>query len=87
MFQEKVQKRLNLFIIGTNQLVEISDKSFHLTEIKKDGKADLRVDVSAPCILFRDLENKKLQYFNNQKCADYVMFENIEDGTGTYQLS
>ena len=87
MFQEKVQKRLNLFIIGTNQPVEISDKSFQLTEIKKDGKADLRVDVSSPCILFRDLENKKLQYFNNQKCADYVMFENIEDGTGTYQLS
>lgn len=75
MFQAKVQKRLNLFITGTNQPVEISDQSFHLIETNKDGEADLRVDVSAPCILFRDLENKKLQYFKNQKCADYVVLE------------
>ena len=76
MFQEKVQKRLNLFITGTNQPVEISDQSFHLIETKKDGEANLRVDVSTPCILFRDLENKKLQYFKNRACADYALFEN-----------
>lgn len=79
MFQEKVQKRLNLFITGTNQPVEISDQSFHLIEKDESGKADLQIDLSAPCILFRDLENKKLQYFKNQKCADYVMFEKVED--------
>ncbi|MGN0170901.1 MAG: hypothetical protein ACI39H_09105 [Lachnospiraceae bacterium] len=78
MFQDNVQKRLALFIFGEGQPVQVSDKMFHLTE-QGQGEADLTIRISKPCILFRDLENKKLQYFENQKCADYVIFENNED--------
>lgn len=31
-----------------------------------------------PCILFKDLEKKKLRYFKNQMCSDYVLFEYID---------
>lgn len=78
MFQEKVQKRLNLFEVGQGKSVEISNQLFHLTE-KGQGEADLGIHLSRPCILFRNLENKKMQYFKNKKCADYVLFENNEE--------
>lgn len=74
MFEDKVQKRLSLLMAGNEQPVEVSDQQFHLTE-KKSGYADLQVQLSNPGILFRDLENRKFQYFRNKKCADYVMFE------------
>lgn len=79
MFQDDVQKRLDLLVVGTNQPVQISDKLFHLTE-KGQGKADLTVSLLAPCILFCDLERKKLQYFKNKHCADYVIFEFVTSG-------
>lgn len=79
MFQDDVQKRLDLFVVGTNQPVQISDKLFHLTE-KGQGEADLTVSLLAPCILFCDLEHKKLQYFKNKHCADYVIFEFVTSG-------
>lgn len=79
MFQNGVQKRLDLFVVGTNQPVQISDKLFHLTE-KGQGNADLTVNLLAPCILFCDLEHKKLQYFKNKHCADYVIFEFATSG-------
>lgn len=78
MFQEKVQKRLKLLTVGKNQPVEISKQSFHLIETG-EGEADLEVSFSHSCVLFRDLEHKKLQYFQNKKCADYVIFENRGD--------
>ena len=79
MFQIDVQKRLELFIAGKDQPVQVSDKQFHLTE-KEQGKADLTVSLLAPCILFCDLEHKKLQYFKNKHCADYVIFEFTTSG-------
>ena len=32
MFQDDVQKRLDLFVVGKDQPVQISDKQFHLTD-------------------------------------------------------
>mgnify|MGYP004516952973 CR=1 FL=1 len=78
MFQSEVQKRLKLLIVGQDQLVEISDQLFHLKEAGQ-GEADLKVTFSNECVLFRKLEKKGLQYFQNQKCADYVLFEYRDD--------
>ena len=80
MFQEKVQKRLELLDVGSNpsQFVEISDKEFHLLEAGT-GKADLQLILNSPSVLFKFLEKKGLPYFKNKKCADYVLFENIND--------
>ena len=80
MFQEKVQKRLELLDVGSNpsQFVEISDKEFHLLE-EGTGKADLQLILNSPSVLFKFLEMKGLPYFKNKKCADYVLFENMND--------
>lgn len=80
MFQEKVQKRLELLDVGSNpsQFVEISDKEFHLLEAGT-GKADLQLILNSPSVLFKFLEKKGLPYFKNKKCADYVLFENMND--------
>lgn len=80
MFQEKVQKRLELLDVGSNpsQFVEISDKELHLLE-EGTGKADLQLILTSPSVLFKVLEKKGLPYFKNKKCADYVLFENKND--------
>lgn len=72
MFQAEVQKRLALLEKG---LVECSAIQLHLKEKKEDGAADLTLNLENPCILFRDLEKRKLAYFKNKKCADYVLYE------------
>ena len=80
MFQKNVQEKLKLFQAGTGQdkPVQLSSTDFHLIETG-DGKADLQIDLPTPCILFNGLEKKKLQYFVNKKCADYLIFENKQD--------
>lgn len=75
MFLAGLQERIGLM---EPELVQISDECHHLTE-NGEGQADLEVQVSNNCILIRNLENNKLQYFKNKKCADYVMFESIDD--------
>ncbi len=72
MFCEDVKKRLELL---ERYSVIISDQQLQLTEKEKQGSASLQLQLRYPCILFCGLEKKKLQYFKNQKCSDYVMFE------------
>lgn len=73
MFADKVQKRLHLL---RPECIDVSDKQLRLTEASEQGAAELQMDLRHPCILFRNLEKKKLQYFKNEKCADYIIFEN-----------
>ncbi|MDE7201695.1 MAG: hypothetical protein K2O91_07280 [Lachnospiraceae bacterium] len=75
MFQAGLQERSLLIEPG---LVQRSNTSLHLTE-KGEGQADLEVRLISECILIRNHENNKMQYFINKKCADYVMFESIDD--------
>lgn len=72
MFQGEIQKRLDLL---ENNLVLTSDSQLHLQEKSEQGIADLTLHLQNPCILFKDLEHKKLEYFQNKKCADYVLYE------------
>lgn len=74
MFQAGLQKRIQLM---EPALVEISEECLHLTE-KGEGQADLEVQLSNKCILVRNLEKNKLEYFLNKKCADYVLFESTD---------
>lgn len=80
MFEEKVQKRLQLLDSGadSNKLVEFAEREIHLLEVE-EGQADLTVLLSSPCILFKKLEDNGLPYFKNRKCADYVLFERKDD--------
>ncbi len=57
MFHRDVEKRLELLNSG---LIEISQEQVHLKEKNEDGYADLQLELEHPCILFRDLEKKKL---------------------------
>lgn len=77
MFSGEIQQRISLM---RSDLVQISGNYFELEEKSEEGSAHLTVHVKNPSILFCDLENKKLGYFLNQKCADYVIFEKRENG-------
>lgn len=74
MFHAGLQERIQLM---EPALVECSDQCLHLTE-KGEGQADLAIRLRNKCILIRNLENNKMEYFKNKKCADYVMFEGID---------
>lgn len=80
MFQEKVQKRLEL--LGASEkpceLVEISGNEVHLTEVGQ-GVADLQVSLTSSGILFRKVDEHKLPYLKIKTCADYVLFENKDE--------
>lgn len=80
MFQENVQKRLELLGVSEKscQLVEISNNEVHLTEARQ-GVANLQVSLTSPCILFKKLDKNKLPYLKIKTCADYVLFENRND--------
>ena len=77
MFSGELQKRLDLL---DGNLVCISDSQVHLIEKKEQGTADLTLNLQNPCILFRGLEDHKLGYFKNQKCADFALYEQKKDG-------
>ncbi|MCC8047412.1 MAG: hypothetical protein LIP12_18320 [Clostridiales bacterium] len=76
MFTAQVEKRLEEL---DKNLVECSEDSFHLIERKKEGEAELTVKLQNASILFKSLEDKKLQYFEIKKCADFVLFECKDD--------
>ena len=75
-FSAEVQKRIDLLL---QDCIQVSEKQFVLTEKSKQGVAELQMNLQRPCILFVNLEKKKLQYFRNGKCADYILFENRAD--------
>lgn len=70
--EEELQERLELL---DSNLVLVSEKEFHLKEKKSEGIAELTLELHNFCILFSELEKKKLGYFKNKKCADFLMFE------------
>lgn len=75
-FQEELRKRLDML---DSAVVHISDKELKLVEKRSEGSAELNLTLHSPCILFEKLEDKKLKYFKNEKCADYIMYEKKED--------
>lgn len=77
MFSEKLQERITML---EPELVQISDEQLELDEKSEAGEARLKLQIENPCILFRNLEKRKLQYFKNKKCADYIMYECTNNG-------
>ena len=71
MFSAELQKRLQLL---DEHLVFMDDHQLLLEEKKADGAAKLLLQLQNPCILFSKLEDKKLRYFKNHKCADYILY-------------
>lgn len=76
MFRGELRKRLDLL---DQNLVLVSEGQLHLQENDEQGKADLALNLQNPCIMFKDMEHKKLEYFKNEKCADYVLYEQCEN--------
>lgn len=76
MFPGELQKRLDLL---DSHLIVISDSQIHIDEKREQGRADLTLNLQNPCILFMGLEEHRLGYFKNKKCADHVMFEQKEN--------
>lgn len=81
MFSAELQKRLQLL---DEHLVFMDDHQLLLEEKKTDGEAKLLLQLQNPCILFSKLEDKKLRYFKNQKCADYILYEWKENSWGMH---
>lgn len=81
MFSVELQERLKLL---DEHLVFSDKRRLLLKEKKKDGEAELTLQLQNPCILFSKLEDKKLRYFKNQKCADYVLYEYKENSWEMY---
>lgn len=65
-------------VLLNNNLVKVSNADILLTEGNESGAARLKILTDNPPIMFCDLENKKLSHFINQKCADYLIFENVQ---------
>jgi hypothetical protein len=59
--------------------IEQSDDSFTLVETG-GGQARCNVKVSAPAILFKNLDKWELDCFKQKKCADYAMIKKSEGG-------
>ncbi len=74
-FSEEIQKRIDLL---RQECIDDSDKQLILTEKSEPGAAELQLDLQYRCILFKNLDKHKLGYFKNEKCADYIVFENRE---------
>ena len=74
-FSAEVRKRIDLL---HQDCIDDSDKQLILTEKCKQGAAELQLDLQYRCILFKNLDKHKLGYFKNEKCADYIVFENID---------
>ncbi len=77
MFQGELEKRLDML---DGNLVCVSDSQIHLIEKREQGAADLTLNLQNPCILFQGLEDHKLGYFTNPKCADFALYEQNKDG-------
>lgn len=76
MFSAELRERLKLL---DEHLVYCNDHQFVLKEKKAEGEAELTLELHNPGILFNRLENKKLRYFKNQKCADYLLYNYREN--------
>lgn len=72
MFSGELQRRLELL---NKDLIVVADQEVHLKENSKEGFVDLTLRLQNKCIVFKDLEHRKLEYFENKKCADYLMYE------------
>lgn len=76
MFDEDVNHKLMLL---DTQLVKKEQQQMVLLETKKDGYAELTVDLRGPAIVFLKLEEKRLKYFCCQKSADHILFQKEGD--------
>ena len=73
----------NRFALLNSDLVEEASNQVHIVETKKDGEADLTLLLSAASILFGKMDDNSWAYFENKKCADYLL---LEQYAGRYRM-
>lgn len=71
------ENRLKLFDL--NNKVEVSSEKLIIEEKIEDGKANLTCDLTNYSISFRNADKNIVGYFKNQKCADSIIFQRINE--------
>ncbi len=72
MFDDTIQKRINEL---DERLVNYSDKELMFQERQSEGKMKIILELSNPCVMFRDVDENCLNYFKCKKTADCIVFE------------
>lgn len=83
MFSQKTNERLKLF---DSQLVEISNTGIEIEESIESGYAKVKIICNNKIVVFKNMEKKKLQNLKCKNCADYIIFEETQDGTVVHIL-
>lgn len=76
MFGEALEKKIKEL---DNHLVSYSNEELSFEEKQKEGKMKIKLELRNPCIMFRDLDENCLGYFDNRKTADCIVFEKKEE--------
>lgn len=77
MINMDFEERLRLFDL--NNKVIISSEQLTLEEKIEDGKANLVCDLTNYSIAFLNADKNIVGYFKNQKCADAIIFQKVND--------
>lgn len=72
MFGDALEKRIRKL---DKHLVSFSDKQLYFEEKQKAGKMKIMLELQNPSIMFRDLDENCLGYFQSKKTADCIVFE------------
>lgn len=76
LFTKEVDRRIGLL---HSENIDTSDKSIIIKETVTEGRAEIILELENPCIGFKKLAECRLRYFQCQQCADYVLFELVNN--------
>ena len=77
MININFEERLQLFDL--NNKVKISSEQLILEEKIEEGKANLVCNLTNYSIAFLNADKNIVGYFKNQKCADAIIFQKINE--------
>jgi hypothetical protein len=83
VFSQRTNERLKLF---ENQLVEVSNTGVEIEEKIESGYAKVKINCDNRIVVFKNMEKKRLQNLKCKNCADYIIFEETEDGITVHIL-
>lgn len=78
MLSESLRDRLVTWF--HKEAYQESDRQLIVKEPKKAGEAEVTVTLQRYSIAFNNMEKSRLSCFKNAKCADGIIFEQLNDG-------
>jgi hypothetical protein len=78
IFNDDVDEKIDEIHDQLKEIMNNNEKCF-LIESLESGKMELEVQISNPYLVIKKIEDHKLSIFKNQKCADHIVFEYVEN--------